>query len=131
VIPESGLPAEDKLLVLAQKVVEPLVKANQRRKWWLIAQSVAIVALVVVIVIGAFNTQRLNNLVGQVQRNATTAKTFATAEEQHACNALELLTATPIPNPGATAAKNPSREATYKFYEALIYWETADSCKKG
>lgn len=126
---EPTTPAEDKLLILAQKVVEPLVKANRRRKWWLIAQGAAIVALVVVIIFGVFNTQRLDNLVGQVQQNAAVAKAYALTEEQHACKALELLTATPVPEP-ANPTANPSRETDFKFYEALVYWQNADACKK-
>lgn len=63
------------------------------------------------------------------QRDATAAleqyvKTYA----QHSCNALELLTATPVPNPGPSAADNPSREFDYKFYEAVLSWEQQDGC---
>ena len=52
---------------------------------------------------------------------------YTNSQVQHECNALELLTATPVPKPSNPAA-NPSRETTYKFYVALLYWEKSDGC---
>lgn len=48
-------------------------------------------------------------------------------QELHACEALQLLTRTPVPYPADPAA-NPSRVTTYNFYEALLYWRNADGC---
>ena len=48
-------------------------------------------------------------------------------QENHACQALELLTKTPVPYPADPAA-NPSRVTTYNFYHALLYWRDADGC---
>jgi len=48
-------------------------------------------------------------------------------QESHACQALTLLTAKPVPKPADPAA-NPSRETTYDFYRDLVYWRDADGC---
>lgn len=42
-----------------------------------------------------------------------------------ACQALNILTKTPIPAPPDPAA-NPSRQVTYQIYEGLLYWRHAD-----
>lgn len=46
---------------------------------------------------------------------------------RHSCQALEILTATPVPRPADPAA-DPSREQTWRFYQGLVYWEHADGC---
>jgi cyanate lyase len=64
------------------------------------------------------------NALQQAQQNE---QKYVQLQLQHECTALELLTATPVPKPADPAA-NPSRETTYKFYEALVYWENSDHC---
>ena len=72
-----------------------------------------------------------NQLKAQVHQNAQITQSleqYVQEYAQHSCTALELLTSTPVPKPPDPTA-NPSREATYKFYVALLYWESADHCK--
>lgn len=72
-----------------------------------------------------------NQLQSQIAVQQTATKNlelYVQQYAQHGCQALELLTATPVPKPADPAA-NPSRETTYEFYEALLYWEHADGCK--
>ena len=54
-------------------------------------------------------------------------KKYADAKVQNECQALELITQHPIPKP-ANPAANPSREAAYQFYLAIVYWENRDGC---
>jgi len=51
-----------------------------------------------------------------------------TSYAHHACEALEVLTSTPVHAP-ANPSANPSRVQVYHLYEGLIYWEDADGCK--
>lgn len=45
----------------------------------------------------------------------------------HACQALDILTQHPVPQPSNPKA-NPSREVDWQFYQALVYWHNADGC---
>lgn len=53
--------------------------------------------------------------------------TYVHNQLAHSCQALELLTARPVPKP--TAGSGESRKTVYRFYESLVYWRDADGCK--
>jgi hypothetical protein len=50
-----------------------------------------------------------------------------TSYAHHSCQALEVLTATPVKAP-VSAKADPSREQTYRLYQGLVYWEKMDGC---
>lgn len=52
---------------------------------------------------------------------------FVTSTIHHECQALTLLTQTPVPKPPHPAV-NPSREQNYRFYVALLEWRQGDRC---
>lgn len=76
-------------------------------KWWIsIACALLVVAMVVPIGVGIW---------------------FTIQTEQHACRALDLIVSHPIPKP-ANPAANPSREASYEFYQAILTWHNENGC---
>jgi hypothetical protein len=52
---------------------------------------------------------------------------YVSQYEKHSCQALEILTAIPVPRPSDPAA-DPSRETNWKFHNALLYWQRSDGC---
>ena len=75
-------------------------------------------------------TERAHRTLTRSQAQAAQIKAleaYVQQYAQHGCAALGLLTAKPVPKPSDPAA-NPSRETTYEFYEAILFWERADGC---
>lgn len=52
---------------------------------------------------------------------------YTSSYARHSCDALEILTKTPVPRPTDPKA-DPSRERTWEFYQGLLYWEREDRC---
>lgn len=52
---------------------------------------------------------------------------YVASYAQHACTALNVLTATPL-KPPANPAANPSREQAYRLYLGLKLWALEDRC---
>jgi hypothetical protein len=76
-------------------------------KWWVsIACVLMVFAMVVPIGVGIW---------------------FTIQQERHACQALDLIVAHPIPKP-ADPTTNPSREANYQFYQAILTWHNQNGC---
>lgn len=48
---------------------------------------------------------------------------------RHSCQALDVLTARPVPRPADPRA-NPSREQVYRLYQGLEVWARADGCHR-
>lgn len=126
---------ETKLASSAETLVTRLIGADRKRKWQVRVLGVACILLIVVAVVSGLALKHTQDLASQVHTQvAANARTTQSLEQyvqtyaQHSCQALELLTYTPV-TPPADPAANPSREATYKFYLALLFWEQADGCK--
>jgi hypothetical protein len=117
---------ENKTVAAAQALVAKLVKADRARKFQV--RLLGVVCAVLLAVVGWLGylhiTHPEQNALVAAQRSE---QQYVQVQLQHECQALELLTATPVPAPADPAA-NPSRETTYKFYEALLFWERADGC---
>ena len=93
--------------------VEQVIKQNAFPKWAGRAVSAAlalVLALSVAVGVGYVNLKK-----------------YADDKVKNECQALELITSHPVPKPAHPAA-NPSREAAYQFYLAILYWENRDGC---
>jgi hypothetical protein len=111
---DKGDPGESHLVPIAEAMVARLVKAKAVPKWVAYLQGAVIAVLIAVIVIlVTWVIPSLHHYVNTVV--------------QHECQALELLTKTPVAAP-ANPARNPSRVADYKFYEAVLAWKHSDGC---
>jgi hypothetical protein len=111
---ERGEAGESLLIPIAEAMVARLVRAKAVPKWVAYLQGAVIAVLIAVIVIlSAWVIPSLHHYVNTVV--------------QHECQALELLTKTPV-SPPANPAKNPSRVADYKFYQAVLVWKHEDGC---
>jgi hypothetical protein len=76
-------------------------------KWWIsLACALLVMCMVVPIGVGVW---------------------FTITTEQHACQALDLIVAHPVPKPADPLA-NPSREANYQFYQAILLWHNQNGC---
>lgn len=124
---------ESKLAQAAEEQVERLIKAKSTPKWW--GRAFVVMGLVLAIVVGYLGwksvTHPLSNQL-KAQLSATQGQTralelYTRQYAEHGCQALELLTSVPVPKPADPKA-NPSRETTYEFYQALLYWEHTDGC---
>lgn len=73
-------------------------------------------------------SNQLKSQLAAQQAQTKALETYVQQYAQHGCSALELLSAKPVPAPADPKA-NPSREVTYEFYQAILYWEHADGCK--
>lgn len=113
---------ESKLVATAETMVTRLVKAAAPPKWltWLLT-VVCTLLTAVVLVLTIW-------VIPAIHHSATQNAAYTNSVVQHECKALELLTAKPVTYP-ANPQANPSRVATYDFYEALLYWEHQDGCK--
>lgn len=87
------------------------------------------VGLVISLVAGGWSIYQhaTHPYTNQLNSQIKSLKQYTDSQVQHECQALDLLTSTPVPKPPDPAA-NPSRETTYEFYEALLFWEHADGC---
>jgi hypothetical protein len=128
---EPGLAIDDTIKVIVSAALKKAFRWQRR----------VIAILVGVIIVLAVNSGYLlqksithplsNQLKTQISEQAAQTKAleqYVQQYAQHGCQALELLSSKPVPAP-ADPAKNPSREVTYEFYEAILYWEHADGCK--
>jgi hypothetical protein len=127
---EPGLGIDQTITVIVSSALKKAFRWQRR----------VIAILVVVILVLAANSGYLlyknithpfsNALASQLSAQQTQTKSlelYVQQYAQHGCQALELLASKPVPKP-ADPAKNPSRETTYEFYEAILYWEHADGC---
>lgn len=133
---DKGEQGESHLAASAEELVATLVKAKAMPKWMGYSQGVVIFVLAAVIAVlvfwiipsvrndAAHTSQQTSTVAQQTQALENYVRQYA----QHGCQALELITATPVSKPADPSA-NPSREINYKFYEALLYWEHKDGCK--
>jgi hypothetical protein len=119
---------ESKLLTAAEALVQNLIKADRKRKWQVRVLGVVSVLLIVVSVFTALGYFSNRDAAAGIKNNARGAVAYTNTVVQHECQALELLTRTPVPKPSDPAA-NPSREVSYKTYEALVFWKHSDGCK--
>lgn len=114
------------------KAILATVKAGiaEALRWRNIAMIGMAVGLVISLVAGGWSIYQhvTHPYTNQLKSQISGLKQYTDQQVQHECQALELLTATPVPKPADPAA-NPSRETTYQFYEALLFWEHADGCK--
>ncbi len=118
---DKGDEGETKLIGTAEQMVARLVKADRTRKLQVRLLGTVCAALIAVfIILGAWVLPGLRN---ETAQNAQ----YTNSVVQHECRALELLVKVPVQKPGDPAA-NPSREATYLFYLAIVYWEHSDGC---
>jgi hypothetical protein len=130
---KQGKQGESKLAQAAEEQVERLIKAKSTPKWW--GRAFLVMALVLAIVVGYLGwkdyTHPLSNQLkaelASQQAQQKSLEQYVQQYAQHGCQALDLLTSVPVPKPADPAA-NPSRETTYEFYLALLYWEHADGC---
>ena len=118
---ERGPAGESSLAVPAEVLVERLVKADNRRKWQV--RLLGIVCVVSVVAAALSIRGYFSNRDSAVQNT-----TYTNSVVMNECQALELLTRTPVAKP-ADPAKNPSRVFSYNFYEAILAWEHKDGCK--
>lgn len=113
------------------KAIVATVKAaiHDAFRWRNVFMIVMAFALVISLAAGGFTLYRTltHPYTNQLQRQVTSQKMYTDQQVQHECKALALLTHTPVPKPTDPSA-NPSRETTYEFYVALVYWEHQDHC---
>jgi cyanate lyase len=124
---QSGInDRQSKLNATTDDVVDKMVRGLAATKKVIIA--LVILAMISLGTVGYLLDRNIThptaNALTKAEQNE---QAYVQAQLQHECQALELLTATPVPKP-ADPAKNPSRETTYQFYEALLFWEHADGC---
>lgn len=124
---------ESKLALAAEAEVTRLIKAKTTPKWWgrvLIALCVVLAIVVGYLLYYHFDHPVTNQIKTEIAAQGTEQRDldlYVQQYAQHGCQALELLTSVPVHKP-ANPAANPSRETTYQFYEAILYWEHADGC---
>lgn len=99
-------------------------------RWRNIAMIGIAIGLVISLVAGGWSIYQhaTHPYTNQLKSQISGLKQYTDQQVQHECQALELLTTNPVPKPADPVA-NPSREITYQFYEALLFWEHADGCK--
>jgi hypothetical protein len=124
----DGPESEAKTIAVAERLIAPLVKADRTRKWQVRVLAILCLVFIATSIILGINVVKTMDLANQVRANAAAAQMYTQHVVQHECQALELLTKTPVSAP-ANPAKNPSRVATYKFYVALLFWERSDGCR--
>jgi hypothetical protein len=144
---EKGEPGEAVLVPLAQEMVKQLVDGaawsqsaigtlnKTVRTLRRVVIGVIAIAVVLAVVAGYLLNENITHpIASQLRASIASQQTQTKSLElyvqqyaQHGCQALELLASKPVPKP-ADPAKNPSRETTYEFYEAILYWEHADGC---
>lgn len=129
-------------LVTTWADVEGMIRTHSFPKWagrLLVGICGVVVVVLILIGIGYFSqngiTSQLHSQSLQLRHEATqlrnetqALKAYTDQKVQNECQALELLTRTRVPKP-ANPQANPSREATYRFYVAIKFWETKDGCK--
>jgi hypothetical protein len=115
---------ENKTTAAATALVAYLRRTVAVQKRWIAALVVTIIAVVCIV---GYLFYRNDTEAHALQAAQQSEQRYVQLQLQHECQALELLTATPVPQP-TDPATNPSRETTYKFYMALVYWEKADGC---
>jgi hypothetical protein len=98
-------------------------------RWRNVAMIGMAIGLVISLVAGGYSLYQhvTHPYTNQLQFQVNSLKGYTDTQVRHECEALDLLTATPV-SPPSDPVKNQSRETTYKFYEALLYWEHADGC---
>ena len=134
VIAHDGPPS--KLVQAGDDALGKLIRAVRSVKIFIVILAVVIVALVGIAIGGLkvqADTQRAvsstHALTEQVKTTSTANQVYTDQLVQHACEALELLTVTPI-HPPADPKANPSREANYRFYVSLLHWEKGWHCHR-
>jgi hypothetical protein len=138
---EQGEPGEIRLIPMAQALVQQLVDGAAWSQNAVASLNKAVHTLrkviIALVILFAVNGGVVGYLVyenithteaSQLQAQVQGLEAYVQQYAKHGCSALGLLAAKPVPKPADPAA-NPSRETTYEFYEAVLYWERADRCK--
>ena len=120
---DKGDPGESLLVPIAQELVAKLVKAVR-------ALKAACAGLLLVCVVLGAGGGYLYHEHQSGQQQLAQLEQYVQQYARHSCQALELITSKSVPKPGNPTA-NPSREATYEFGQAVLYWEREDGCKTG
>lgn len=114
-------PDDSRLPETAEKLVARLVKASTPRKWQVRVLGIACAVLIGVIIV------LVTWVIPAIRSDTSQNAQYTNSVVQHECAALDLITKTPVAYPADPAA-NPSRVASYRFYEAVLSWERSDHC---